>query len=360
MKLLKLPTILSAILITLLIGYSCAPVQEDHSMLLEASDSFVAIEKKSGRQIFCGIERYKAQTHKSCGAELYKNAASQYCGAKTYKARAHSSCPGSTPAHKFEDTNHGDVNHCTDANQPGPCRPGYHTGYKAKRGTCYIRTRRELLESSYVSERTRVCSKAAHNATCRKAEFGIETYKTCRHAKHGVEQYKTCRKPEFGPELFKSCSYYLTAAEIKQFVSERKRVLEFMGETLVNSQGNFYAHSNDMSATACTIKKIDDDVVFDSIAAELKLVYVAKFGEEYSGDKCLVDAIPVDINAASCETDDQSRACKSLRSYKGAKKWMDVTLKDTNNLLNDIVAKKDSSIKGLLTELKTQIDHLMK
>ena len=359
MKLLKLPTILSAILITLLIGYSRAPVQEDHSMLLEASDSFVAIEKKSGRQNFCGIERYKTQTHKLCGAELYKNAASQYCGAKTYKARAHPSCPGSTPVDYYENSSHSSG--CGDAGHLSSCRSGYKAGHKSEKGRCNVITPRgEGFEKDYIRKRTRTCTKPAHSATCRKAEFGIETYKTCRHAKHGVEKYKTCRKPEFGPELFKSCSYYLTAAEIKQFVSERKRVLEFMGETLVNSQGNFYAHSNDMSATACTIKKIDDDVVFDSIAAELKLVYVAKFGEEYSGDKCLVDAIPVDINAASCETDDQSRACKSLRSYKGAKKWMDVTLKDTNNLLNDIVAKKDSSIKGLLTELKTQIDHLMK
>lgn len=77
-------------------------------------------------------------------------------------------------------------------------------------------------------------------------------------------------------------------------------------------------------------------------------------------DKCLTQSPAIDINTKTCEDTDISRQCRNLRSYKGTKKWLDVTLIDVSNLMNDVVAKKDASIKKILTDFKAEIEKTQK
>lgn len=149
------------------------PPQAESLCLVEKEDPACGVATyRSKRDPLCGVEQYKARRDVRCGVETYKLARSSSCGVERYRSKKHKSCGTTLGATKI----------CS------PCLK-CPKGYKKVKGKLMKLTCRKIV-----------------NRTCRKASFGVETYRSCRHQSHGIELFKTCRDEVFGVESYQECA----------------------------------------------------------------------------------------------------------------------------------------------------------
>ena len=347
----KLLRILVSILMLLMLSH-CRPTEEENaSTIKDASDSIRPLALRNERQSFCGVDLWKVKRHRLCGVESWNAARTNACGAERFKSRAHSSCPGSVTEDTYENR---ESESCSTAAEPQPCRAGYQeSGFRIKKEVCGNRH----FDQEYVVEKVRVCHRSRIVNTCRKQAFGVEKWRSCRHSNHGAERYKSCRKEEFGVERYKQCSFLLTPEETAQYARQTRELIPFMGETLVTARGHYFAYANDESSMGCHIAKFSQDPLFDQMTGELKTMYLTKFGRSWDATRfdCGNEAAPI-IGDASCPESDESNKCRAARSYQGAKKWLTTKATDLTKLINDIGARRDSSLKTELQKLHQAVN----
>lgn len=312
-------------------------VENNDSLVLDASTSIKPLALRNERQSFCGVERYNTQNHSLCGVKTYRNARSAACGVELYNNQANLSCPGSIAEDIFSKSTSGTCH--SAAKKPDDCPAGYENSESKREASC---ANRELDWKSVVGW-TRTCTRRQNLASCRKTEFGVELYRSCQHANHGVQDYNSCARPEFGISSYNSCGFYLLPAEIDTYLSSVRQLLPFMGETLINAKALYYITKEDEAATACHIKKYDSDPIFQGQITELKTLYVTRYGRDFETTRfdCSTAAIP-NIDTENCPDDETSRLCKNVRSYRGAKTWFEVKLTDMTNLSADIGARSNA------------------
>lgn len=328
---------------------ACNNASESTSVTLDSSDSIQPLPVKNVRHEVCGIESYNSRTHSLCGVENYNNTGSAACGVAAYNARADIACAGSFNADQYENVT---TTSCRQGGirDPESCRAGYsQIRMHEKKETCCAGRQCEV-EIENIVRKARVCDRAEHLATCRLEQFGVESYHACRHSSHGVESYNTCSKPEFGVALHKQCSFYLLPGEVDRFLTSVKELLPYMGETLVSSKAKYFLELDDEASMACHIARFDTDPLFTGQMGELKTLYTVRFGRDFLATRfdCSTTTVP-DITQDTCADSDASRKCSSVRSYRGAKKWLNVKSTDLTNLKNDIAAKSDQAVSQAVT-----------
>jgi hypothetical protein len=344
----KFLSVLLSVIVSVLVGVSCrtASEQTDASLLLDSSAAIQPLPQKNERHEMCGIESYRSQAHSLCGVRSYHNRRTEACGVESYRARADLACPGSISADQY-------VNHTSKscrtggASDPDACRAGYRQFKFDKRTeTCCGGPRCDFDREADV-EKWRHCQRDESLQTCRLPQFGVENYNACRHQNHGVETWNTCARPEFGVDKYKQCQFYLTPAEVDRYLASVNELLPYMGETAVNSKAMYFVEAEDEASMACHIGKYNADPLFDAQMTELKTIYEVRFGRAWAADlfNCAVTG-GSDINAESCPDTDTSRKCKSVRSYRGARKWLDVKQLDLTRLQSDVAARADQRVNA--------------
>lgn len=341
--------ILLLVTATLVVALGCREREsQEPSTLLDSSASIQPLAERHERHELCGIESYKSEAHSVCGVKAYALARSTACGIERYKAKADLACPGSVAADAYESKTTGACR-TGGASDPAACRTDYHQiGFKRRTETCCSGHQCDNEIESDV-EKTRQCRRDETLTTCRLPAFGVDRFNSCRHASHGVQTWKTCERPEFGVKSYKQCRFLLTPGEVDRYLASVGELLAFMGETFVASKATYYVETEDEAATACHIGRYDGDPLFDPQVAELKTLYQVRFGRTYAADRFQCDANPVsDIDAEVCADSDTSRKCKSVRSYRGAKKWLEVKLSDLVRLQGDVAAQRDQRVRDAI------------
>jgi len=339
------PILVGVVCVIVLLGCRSAPSDEE-SVIKDSVAGIVPLGLKSGRDSFCPVETYRSREDQLCGPKKYVKKRSAACGPELFHLRPSLSCPGSIAVDSYQQ----EASSCGSA--PAiDCRAGYVKTSDAVSvtGACPPRAENDRLTRSVTCTRPEVA------ASCRLSEFGVERYKSCEHRSHGVAQYKTCEHQAFGPATYKVCSYYLTQGELGGYLREVRSLLPFMAETLINSRGHYFGYVNDEAGLACHIERYARDPLFDEQIADLKSLYLTRFGRTWtSGQISCGGGEPVDVSEVACPDSDMSRACAAARTYRGAAKWIQVKLLDLTNLVDDIVAKRDAAVRREIEHLKTK------
>jgi hypothetical protein len=341
-------------LILSIAALGCQTSKPNGAVVSSAIDGLKPLEKRNGVNSFCGVEQYREGSGPECGPGVDRLAATSACGVRLFNERQDPSCPGSETEDTKQIYTHGK---CGNDAPPLPhCPDGYQQigSPQGKKSICRS-PRRDSEESEAIVQRVRTCRRAEKLLTCRREEFGIESYEACRHPSHGTD-FPTCRNEKFGTESYKSCDYYLQPAEISAYIARSEPLISIMGQSLADNRGSFYVTQRDSNGLACTIKSYHSDPLFQNLAARLKLLYVSLAGEEFdpSRDYACAQAVTT-IESYSCASTDTSEVCKRWRSYAAAKKWLTVTLLDVSNLLSNDVARADAQVTAQLENLRKKL-----
>jgi hypothetical protein len=338
---------------------ACNNTSESTSVTHDSSETIQPLTLRKVRHEICGVESYIAKEHQLCGPKTYKKLSTSNCEVEIFNARKHPNCPGSVTADQYENITTASCR-LGGIKTPDECRSGYNSIKIVERKEVCCAGRGCEVEVEHITRLARLCNRDVHLEACRLPEFGAETYKSCRHKNHGVETYNTCERPEFGA-VHKNCEFYLLPAEVEQFLTSVKELLPYMGETLISSKAKYFLELDDESSIACHIGKFETDPLFTSQIGELKTLYTVRFGRNYQSTRfdCASTTVP-DITKDTCTDSDTTRKCSSVRSYRGAKKWLEVKATDLNNLKNDIAAKKDQAVSKALSDSLDALNHYNK
>ena len=344
--------------ITLLAGFTlinCSRAPEKYAELRGETDAFEPLPQKTERNEICGIEQYNARSHELCGVAAWRGDRSAACGVELYNARNDLACPGSLSFDQYERVTRGA---CRDAAaSPEACAGGYDQTRHVKETTsCCIGRQCDNVEDIVTYQR-RECRRNESLNTCRLEQFGVERYNSCRHPSHGAESYNSCRRSEFGVESYKQCSFYLLPGEVNRHLAAIKESLPYMGEAMINNKGFYYNVVEDEPASACHIAKYEHDPIFDAQISELKAKYLVDFGRSYqpSTYDC-TQPVTNTIDTESCSDSDTSRKCKHVRSYRGARKWLDAKASDLEHLKTDIAARQNAALLGVITSQANDVE----
>jgi hypothetical protein len=294
----------------------------------------------------CGIESYISRADPACGVANYISTRSPVCGIELYKEQASPECPGSVPqvgewsngscsfgynrTEQSRQVSNADV--CAEKDS-GPCKP-YRTEY--------------------------LCVKPGSILTCRLPQFGIDLYKECRNPSHGVESYNTCTREEFGVAQYKECEVRKTRAELTSYIQSLEPNIDVMGVALIQNTGNLLKLSGNETALACYIKRWDSDPLYKDAIMELKTIqFPALFGVAYD-PKNYDCSNPPPLNVSNQTCSDATPRCKFQTAYNAALNFFEVNKAEVTALLDDILARTDSTYKSQLESLNAKMSNYIK
>ena len=271
----------------------------------------------------CGVESYNSIEHELCGT-VYRDQRSPACGIERYNRERSMACPNSIASSHYW-TNWSENPRCNPDAQVGrECRTSH-----GEVGDTNCRLYCEIAEQA---------------ETCRLPEFGVERYHTCRHETHGLERYETCNRPEFGVAQYNECAVLLTREEAMEWIRNTRETMPILGQALITQYGNFFSFKGSQAGLACHISRWVDDPLFDGVTANLKIIYLAMFGQEYRTDATSCTQPAPQIASEDCQNDNNTPICLSVRGYNAARRWLTDRAVDAARLQDDIAARHDNGL----------------
>lgn len=311
----------------------------------------------------CGVESYISKRDSACGVESYISKESSACGVQSYKQQKSKDCPGYTPAVT------------TDWVQF--CPTGYQQIDSRRRSwsNCALGTDTPVFVSyspkSYLAGKNDGCANGSTYEvkclkpesaipTCRLPKFGVEKHKVCRHPSNGIEAFKTCSLPVFGVAQYKECDIRKTRAELTAYIQGLEPNIDVMGVALVQNTGNLLKLSGNETAMACYIKRWDSDPLYKDSLDELKTIqFPALFGVPYDPNNYdCSNPPPLSVSNESCS--DGTPRCKFQTAYNAASNFFTTNKAEIAALVDDIVARNDSTLKNQLESLNAKMDSYYK
>lgn len=293
----------------------------------------------------CGVEAYNSKADEICGEPTYKLARTDACEVERYKQQQSKDCPGYIS---------GDLRIFIDS-----CPANYTpTGFKETVCVSYCD---ECNKPRCTKSENRVqCLRREVIPTCRLSKFGVESYKQCRNLKHGIEAYQTCSRPEFGVAQYKECDIRKTKAELIAYIQGLEPNIDVMGVALIQNTGNLLKLSGNETAMACYIKRWESDPLYKDALDELKTIqFPALFGVAYDPNNYdCSNPPPLSVPTESCS--DGTPRCKFQTAYNAALKFFETNKAEVAALLDDIVARTDSTYKTQLESLNAKLDSYYK
>jgi hypothetical protein len=225
------------------------------------------------------------------------------------------------------------------------------------------------------------CTTKPYVASCPLEKFG-KVYKPCRHESHDKESPKKCRSDKFAAERYNSCSFYKTPEEIDAFIEATYGSLAINSASLPSKQADVYGTFRQEATFVCLIEKYSGLEGYDDVAADLIKKFKEAFGYPYTDSSrtcadAANEAIPTSITAGALNCSDYTlqsiktlakpeamnllvfnrfkSTCTTKLSYDLAVSWFDEKLLEINQLLADVVAKKDTERKEQLESLRTSV-----
>lgn len=288
----------------------------------------------------CGIESYVSRADPACGVASYISTRSAACGVELHKEQQSKTCPNylSASTGYFRDS----------------C-PATYQATGSNRSVCLERcdecNKPRCTNTAYEVE----CSRSEYIPKCRLPAFGVEKYKQCVDPSHGVASYNTCARQEFGVASFNECDIRKTKAELVAYIQGLEPNIDVMGVALVQNTGNLLKLGGNETAMACYIKRWDSDPLYQDAIKELKTIqFPALFGVTYdSNNYDCSSPPPLSVPTESCS--DGTSRCKFQTAYNAALKFFETNKTEVAALLDDIVARTDSTYKTQLESLNAKL-----
>lgn len=313
----------------------------------------------------CGLESYVSKADPVCGAASYINKRSPACGVEKYKEQSSKSCPGYiNPSEGWFDGSScpaGFTLKNSSFRQERNCALGPDSlifasytpneNYLAERsvenGCGWLR-----IEESY-------CVRSEFIPKCRLSAFGVDKYKSCSDPSHGAASYKTCASETFG-KIWKECEIRKTKAELTAYIGGLDPNIDVMGVALVQNTGNLLKLSGNETAMACYIKRWDSDPLYKDSLDELKTIqFPALFGVPYDPNNYdCSNPSPLSLFNESCSNG--TPRCKFQTAYNAALNFFKTNKAEVAALLDDVVARNDSTYKTQLESLNAKMDSYYK
>lgn len=318
----------------------------------------------------CGVESHVSKADPACGEPTYNSARSAVCGVELYKQIKSKACPGYIGPDRretvdalcpkgYKETDVREQKETQCVYYPNPSSSYFLISYSPQallaqaggsRGGC-----------STTTTRYRTCVRPEAIQTCRLQDPGnVERYNVCRNLAHGIESYQTCERPEFGVAAYKECEIRKTKTELIAYISNLEPNIDVMGVALVQNAGNIWKLSGNEIALACYIKRWDSDPLYKDVLDDLKTVqFPALFGVAYNPNNydC---SNPPPLNVATESCSDGTPRCKFQTAYNAALKFFETNKAEVAALLDDIVARTDSTYKSQLESLNAKMDSYYK
>ncbi|QMS86086.1 hypothetical protein HUN01_00185 (plasmid) [Nostoc edaphicum CCNP1411] len=299
----------------------------------------------------CGIESYVSRADPICGAITTRSAA---CGVEQYKEQQSKTCPGYLSAETlwFKKWNVLDSD-CSSI--PGTKGTYQFTGNRRQEeciDNCDGCNKPRCVKYAYAIE----CARTESIPKCRLPAFGAQAYKQCSHPSHG---YNTCAREEFG-KVWKDCEVRKTKAELTAYIEGLSPNIDVMGVALIQNTGNLLKLDGNEIALACYIKRWDSDPLYKDAIEELKTIqFPALFGVTYDSNNYDCSSPPqLTVSTESCS--DGTPRCKFQTAYNAALKFFETNKAEVAALIDDIVARTDSTYKTQLESLNAKLDSYYK
>jgi hypothetical protein len=294
----------------------------------------------------CGIESFVSRSDPACGVANYISTRSAACGVELYKEEQSETCPGYLNANTqlF-------ANSCPTTYQP--------TG-RAFRGEC-LETCTECEKPRCIKTRNDVeCSRSEYIPKCRLPSFGVEQFKQCVDPSHGVANYNTCTREEFGVAQYKECEVRKTRAELTSYIQSLDPNIDVMGVALIQNTGNLLKLGGNETALACYIKRWDSDPLYTDAISELKTIqFPALFGVAYDPNNYDCSNPPLlSVSTQTCS--DGTPRCKFQTAYNAAISFFETNRAEVTALLDDVLARTDSTYKTQLESLNAKMSNYNK
>jgi hypothetical protein len=293
----------------------------------------------------CGVESYLSRADPVCGVASHVSTRSAACGVELYKEQQSKTCPKYLSASRgyFE----------------GSCPANYQaTG--SNRNSCIEMcdecNKPRCLKKLYEVE----CSRSEYIPKCRLPSFGVDKYKQCDDPSHGVASYKTCSMEAFGVASFNECEIRKTKAELTAYIGGLDPNIDVMGVALIQNTGNLLKLSGNETGMACYIKRWESDPLYKDAIEELKTIqFPALFGVTYDSNN--YDCTnPPELNVSTESCSDGTPRCKFQTAYNAALKFFETNKAEVAMLMDDLVARTDSTYKTQLENLNAKLDSYYK
>jgi hypothetical protein len=296
----------------------------------------------------CGIESFAGRADPACGVTNYISTRSPVCGIETYKEQQSLECPGSEAGGEF----------WSDS-----CPVGFSIKERRSRtGRCAPNPDRERGGGGggSCSVNEVYCTKPSNILTCRLPQFGIDLYKECRNPSHGIENYNTCTREEFGVAQYKECEVRKTRAELTSYIQSLDPNIDVMGVALIQNTGNLLKLGGNETALACYIKRWDSDPLYKDAISELKTIqFPALFGVAYDPNNYdCSNPPPLSVSTQTCS--DGTPRCKFQTAYNAAISFFETNRAEVTALLDDVLARTDSTYKTQLESLNAKMSNYNK
>jgi hypothetical protein len=310
----------------------------------------------------CGIESYISKADPACGVASYISARSGACGVDLYNEKKSLECEGShkeTPEREF--------------NSYMSCPDGWtYLGSRYKTVPCdpHVQSTDPLVFASYPLGNNiiaKFCNKTVSRChipekllLCRLPQFGVEKYIECRDPSHGVETYNTCSLPEFGVAKWNECEVRKTRAELTEYIQGVESNLDLMGKELIENSRNLLKLTGNEIGMACYIKRWESDPLYRDVIEELKTTQFPElFGVPYDPTKYDCSS-PSELTLSTETCSDSTLRCKFQTGYNAAFEFFKSNKTEVITLLDDLVARTDSTYKTKLEELNSKLDSYYK
>jgi hypothetical protein len=225
------------------------------------------------------------------------------------------------------------------------------------------------------------CTAKPFAATCPMEKFG-KVYKPCRAESHGKESPKKCRSDKFDAELYSSCSFYKTPEEIDAYVDATAQTLVNNAILLPAKQSDLYTTFRQEASFICLVEKYTAMPGYDDVVADLTKKFFETFGYEYNESSLAcadastedrnykitagtLDCKNYDINSIRTVTKPTEMVqavftrfksnCTTKVTYDYLVGWFDDRIGEVNQLIGDVVARKDADRRLRLQELRQSI-----
>ena len=299
----------------------------------------------------CGVELYYKRRDPMCGV-TYKEVASEYCDVKRHKSKASMICPGSVKAHwKRFSIGYGNRHFATNIGGP----------------KYYGTNNLEKLQKMGVSKGQYGMYGGGEflipdqPATCEHKSFGPAEYNTCRAVQHGPEEIKSCRNEKFGEELFYDCEIIKTKTEMEIYISSIETNIDtFFFSSLLLTKGGLLTETVQItSRLACLIEENggsnSETELVKNIIEQFEYITGVEYDESLASncDNALTSAEKVKAN---CEENKRGRLCRLQKALETQKDFLVKKSKANGELINDVVAKKDSLIREKLINIDQLIN----
>jgi hypothetical protein len=207
---------------------------------------------------------------------------------------------------------------------------------------------------------------------CRDSSFGVERYKHCTDPSFGVSGYKICRHESFGVESYNTCQLLKTTHELNAFVANTKeRIPEYAGLYALH-QGQVLSTIGLKNDMACLIRGYGNRPLHGQIVADLSEKYTIHFLENYRdnpvdcservsseelanfNDFCSQFTLE-ELNGVE-DPSTQHIACRSKKSSLLISSWFQDKSSEIGALINDVVSRNNTQIRGELSSLSQMIE----